>query len=106
MMNEEIKVIREQILKALQEMGVSVKKLILFGSRARGSASKYSDYDFLIVTEQTFKVNEKMDISKKLRTQLAEFAIDFIIKSEEEVVALKNQIGTVVRAAMKEGVVL
>lgn len=105
-MNEEINVVREQILKTLQEMGVSVKKLILFGSRARGSASKYSDYDFLIVTEQTFTVKEKMGISKKLRTQLAEFAIDFVIKSEKEVEVLKGQIGTVVREALKEGVVL
>lgn len=105
-MNKEIETVKELILKTLQEMGVSVNKIILFGSRARGSASKYSDYDFLIITEKTFTIKEKMGISKKLRTQLAEFAIDFVIKSEEEVMALKNQIGTVVREALKEGVVL
>jgi len=44
-----------------------VKNIILFGSRARGDFSKYSDYDFLIITEKTFNIKEKMEIAKTIR---------------------------------------
>lgn len=92
------------IVSTLDQSGVVVKKIILFGSRAKGNINKYSDYDLLIVTEKTFSVREKMGISRKLRIALAEFAVDIIIKSEDEVKVQKDLIGTIVREALKEGV--
>ncbi len=96
--------IKAEILKCLAERGVTVRNIILFGSRARGDFSKFSDYDFVIVIKETLTFKEKMEISKKIRTQLSKYALDVIIKSEQEVEVMKNQIGTVVREALKEGV--
>ncbi|MCL0057329.1 nucleotidyltransferase domain-containing protein [Dehalococcoidia bacterium] len=97
--------IKAEIWECLDEMGVTVKNIILFGSRARGDFSKSSDYDFLIVTEKTFTIKEKMKIAKKIRVVLAEFYIpaDIIIKSEEELENFRHRIGTVTREALKEG---
>ena len=98
--------IKRGIIKTLDEIGIKVNSIILFGSRAREKAAKYSDYDFLIITDKTFTVHEKIKISKKIRTHLSDFPIDVIIKSKSEIETVKNQIGTVAREALKEGVYL
>ena len=49
--SEKIK-IKEAILKTLELLGLGAAKIILFGSRARGDFSKYSDYDILIITKK------------------------------------------------------
>lgn len=101
-----LKDMKSEILKCLDKMGVSVKHIILFGSRARGDSSKYSDYDFLIITDKTYSFKEKMAISKEVNRILARSLIpsDIIINSEEEVEQKKNRIGSVTRYAIKEGV--
>lgn len=104
--DKQIKKIKEEILEHLRQRGIGIENIILFGSRARGIFSQYSDYDLLIITQRTFTIKEKMEISKGLRKRLSRFAIDVIIKSKEEVEVLKNQIGTLVREAIKEGVVV
>jgi hypothetical protein len=52
--------IKSQILMVLGEMGISVEKIILFGSRARGDFSRFSDYDILLIVDRTFTTKEKM----------------------------------------------
>jgi predicted nucleotidyltransferase len=98
--------IKAQILKTLDEMGISAKQIILFGSRARGDYSKNSDYDFLIITEKTFGLKEKMQIASAIRRALAELYVcaDIIINSEEEVKIKKDRIGCVTRYALAEGI--
>jgi len=100
-----IKEIKAEVLKCLNEMGISVRQIILFGSRARGDFSKHSDYDFLIITEKTFSVKEKMQIASTIRKVLAELYVfaDIIINSEEEAEIKKDRIGCVTRYALKEG---
>jgi len=70
--------IKAEILKCLKELGVT----------------------------QTFPIKEKMSIAQKLSQSLARLLIstDIIIKSRPEVERLKQEIGTVVREALKEGV--
>jgi predicted nucleotidyltransferase len=92
------------ILKSLMELGVTVRKIILFGSRASGKASKLSDYDFLIVTEKTYLFPEKMLLSKQVREKLSVYPIDVIIKSVDEFNQQRDEIGTLVREVLKEGV--
>lgn len=100
---EELQRIRNLISKFFEDNGIKIKGIILFGSMARGDFSNYSDYDFLIITERTFTVKEKMEISKKVREHLAKVAVDIILKSQSEIEAQKNQIGTVTREALREG---
>jgi hypothetical protein len=103
-----IEEIKAEILKSLKEMNVSVKRIILFGSRAREDYSKFSDYDFLIITKETLTIKEKMKIAGNIRAALARLyiAADIIINSEEEVELKKNKIGYVTRYAIKEGVTI
>lgn len=44
--------------KTLLQKKISVHKIILFGSRARGDASPYSDMDVVVITEKTLDEQE------------------------------------------------
>jgi predicted nucleotidyltransferase len=92
--------------KALKD--INYEKVILFGSRARGEANIYSDYDILIILKNNITIQEKMQLSAKIRRQLARNGIDadIIIKSTDEVNSHRNRTGSVVRNALAEGVVL
>ena len=106
--NTEISIIKEQILNALQNIGASAQKIILFGSRARKDFTRFSDYDILIITDKTFEINDKMRTSKNIRTYLAKLGldVDVIIKSNHEVEVLKDKPGSIVKNALKEGIAL
>jgi len=106
--NSDIIFIRDYILKTVKDLGASIKKIVLFGSRARKDFTPLSDYDILIITEKPFEINKKMSISKNIRQYLAHSGldVDVIIKSENEVNILKDKPGSIVRNALKEGIAL
>ena len=105
---KEIEVIKQQVLEALDELGISPKKVILFGSMARGEATYDSDCDLLIITGEEYSGREKIKISERIRDRLARLHIpsDIIVSSEREVEYLKDRVGSVVREALREGVPL
>jgi predicted nucleotidyltransferase len=104
----DIKKIKEEILKSVNDMGIRIKNIILFGSRAKGIFKTDSDWDFLIILEKNVSREEKIEIAHIIRKKLAELYVpcDVLIKSEEEVEARKNIIGSVIKSAMKEGIPL
>jgi predicted nucleotidyltransferase len=52
-----------ELKKALMEKFPGhIEKIILFGSRAKGNAGKYSDYDVLIVLKHSFNWKFKNEI--------------------------------------------
>lgn len=82
-------------------------RVLLFGSRARGEADKHSDYDLLIVTNDTFTPRVKMDWENKIRKALVyalKAPFDVIVESENEVTEKKDLTGHIVHYAMKEAV--
>jgi uncharacterized protein len=82
-------------------------KVYLFGSRARGQATKDSDYDLLIVTNDNFAPRVKMDWESKIRKALVsalKAPFDVIVASEKEVDEKKNLTGHIVQYAVREGV--
>ena len=82
-------------------------KVLLFGSRAKGKFSLDSDYDLLIITEETFPPRIKMDWESKIRKTLINtlnMPFDVIIQSKKEVSEKKNLSGHIVYYAMKEAV--
>lgn len=97
---------RKMILDTLST--IRYNRVILFGSRARGEATKWSDYDLLIVLDDDLTVPEKMVLASSLRTELAAKGIDadIILESGNEMDYYKDKIGSVVRQALKEGVAL
>lgn len=107
-MDEKRKEIKEQIMNSLDEMGISFERIILFGSRARGDYNEDSDYDILIVTEETFPFKEKIRISEAVRDRVVKLHIpsDIIIRSHEEVDYFRDKINSVVGEAVQEGIIL
>ena len=100
-MNERI---RRLVAEALQ--GIDHEQVVLFGSRARGDSTTESDYDLLITVRGTLSLSEKIRIFGLVRRCLAHQGIDadIIVKSEAEVEYLRDKIGSVVGAAVAEGV--
>jgi hypothetical protein len=81
-------------------------KVFLFGSRARGQARMDSDYDLLIITNDTFAPRVKMDWESKIRKALVialKAPFDVIIASEREIDEKKNLTGHIVQYAVREG---
>jgi predicted nucleotidyltransferase len=82
-------------------------RIILFGSMAKGTAVKHSDYDLLVISPANIPKQQKMNwrsiISKKLVYAL-DAPIDLLLNSEEEVERKKKLLGNAVRWAMNEGV--
>ena len=98
--------IRGIIAETLGEAGISLSRVILFGSRARGDFNRFSDYDILVIIDRVLEPREKMVLSEKIRDNLVKLHIptDIIVKSEEEVSYYRDKIGSLVREALKEGV--
>ncbi len=78
-----------------------LKKLILFGSRAKGGIHKYSDFDFIIVSDD---FDKKLGRTKNICPAWKEMApADFICLTTEEFNEAKD-LPTVVQLATKEGI--
>jgi predicted nucleotidyltransferase len=101
-------IIRNTILKIFLENNLNIKSIILFGSRARGDFKNNSDWDLLIIVENRLSIKEKRELSKKIRTVLANLNIpsDVIIKSKIEINYFADFIGSITREALKEGIEL
>ncbi len=104
----ERKIIKEVIERIFKSANVEIDKLILFGSRARGDYKKYSDWDLLIVTKRELPRKDRQKLAYLIRKELAEYFIDgdIIIKSENEIEKRKDVIGSIIKSAVKEGVIL
>ncbi len=83
-------------------------RILLFGSRARQDHSDDSDYDFMIITINSFDIQQKRYYQSQLRKKLAKHKIhaDIIIQSEEEIRIKKEIIGHIVRETIKEGIAI
>jgi predicted nucleotidyltransferase len=80
-------------------------KIILFGSRARGTAHEDSDYDILIIKSG---IENKREIAKKLyRNMLGTNAsVDFVIENPETIEKYKDYSGFIYKFILKEGKVI
>jgi predicted nucleotidyltransferase len=84
-------------------------RVMLFGSHAKGTSDKHSDYDILIITKNTMPYAERRELRGKIRTALVKniyAPFDVICHSEEEVSVYKDYYGHIVRYAMQEAVEL
>ena len=96
--------IRETVLANLPG-----SRILLFGSRARGEQDRFSDYDLLIITPQTFTPREKIRWSTLLNHAIfkaLKIPVDLLINSEDEVREKQDLPGHVVRTAVREGIIL
>ena len=102
--NKAISVIKKHIGKN----NLKIKKIILFGSRARGDFNKDSDWDFLVIIDKELSFRDKNKIFVSIKRDLAKLKIptDIIIKSENSFNESKNSTGNISNFAKKEGVIV
>jgi predicted nucleotidyltransferase len=104
-MNEKLNEIKRIIIEELEKENIKVHKIILFGSRARGDFKEDSDWDVLVIVDRKLNFCKKWDIIDRIKLKLARSKIpnDIILKSDLELFENKNNIGSVVYYAIKEG---
>ena len=80
-------------------------RIILFGSQARGTPNYHSDVDLLVVMENG---TDRHDAAVEIRRAVmdAPVAKDIVVTTPDEIERRGNQVGTVIRAALREGVTL
>ncbi len=85
------------------------EKIILFGSRAKGTAEESSDYDFLVIESEPFgeSGSRRKEIGK-LGRALAKFGVptDILLYSPNEIEQRRHWRNGVVSDVLKEGQVL
>jgi uncharacterized protein len=106
-MNKREESIQEKIDKMVRRIVKKFKpeKIILFGSYARGTPSRDSDVDLLIIMPVSGSKREKR-IEIGIALHDIRIPKDIIVATPDEVERRKNLVGTIIRPALEEGKVL
>ncbi len=85
--------------------GFSPRKIILFGSRARGTAAPESDVDLLVVTDRP---GSKRQLAVAIDLALADIRVakDVLVVGTEELDRERDVVGTIAYPAWREGIVV
>lgn len=81
------------------------RRVVLFGSRARGTATPESDVDLLIVLD---RVVDKRRAAIEIRRALSDLPVckDIIVTTPDEIARRGDLTGSVLRPALREGKVV
>jgi predicted nucleotidyltransferase len=98
------KEIRQEIVKRIVEVA-HPRKIVLFGSRARGDATSDSDYDLLVVKDE---IKSRMNESHQIRMALMGLPIfvDVLLRRTEDDIRKQQLHIGLQRSLMEEGIVL
>ncbi len=80
-------------------------RVVLFGSQARGTANEWSDVDLLVVMND---VPDKHRVAVEIRRSLGDLPVskDIVVVTPDEIESRGHMVGTVLRAALREGTVV
>jgi len=101
--------VTEELLKEITEKivrEVNPRKIVLFGSHARGTARVDSDLDFLVVEDGPFNALRSRRAAMTRLWMLfpdVRIPIDFLVYSPEEVAKWENSRNHVIHHAMNDG---
>jgi len=86
---------------------VHPRRIILFGSRAKNTASPSSDYDFLIISDN-LPPNDRYRTMARLWRTLSDFKVpkDFLIYNTTEIERWRRSKNHVIARALNEGKVV
>ncbi len=96
------------IIKDIANKVIPNCRIILFGSRARRDNSIDSDYDFLVISNETIDVRRKRILKSMMRKELAlqKIPADILIQSEEEISSKIEISNHILKQVFKEGIVI
>lgn len=80
-------------------------RIILFGSRARGEAGRWSDVDLLVVLPEVTDKRQAMVATLRALSDLP-VCKDVVVTTPEEIARRGHLVGDVLRSALREGKVL
>lgn len=97
-------IIREETAR----LGVDARRILLFGSRARGEAHPDSDWDFLVLVDRGLERALRLRLEQAIgvRLVLARLPADVLILTTDQFDAYKQDVGHIAYYAHKEGVAL
>jgi len=106
-----LKPISKCILTVFNTGKIQVERILLFGSRAKGTQNRNSDFDILVITSDNLGRTQKSAIAKKIRIGLAKIYLkhkilsgtDIIIRSISESDEFRSRGDTVTAQALNEG---
>jgi uncharacterized protein len=103
---EQLQIITEIIRQECRRQSYTMKKLLLFGSRAAGNETPESDWDFLLVVSEPLTRKVRMQVWLPIDTALSRLGIaaDIIIKSEADYERDRDDIGRTTYYADKTGI--
>jgi predicted nucleotidyltransferase len=83
----------------------SPERIILFGSAARGNAGPDSDLDLLVIKSG---VTHRRKLAQRIYRNLVglETPVDVLVVTPEDVDAFKDEAGTIIGPALREGRVI
>ncbi len=107
-MKSDLKVAKKIIVDEVKKSGLVVRKVILFGSRARGNFSRDSDWDLMVVVKGDLTRERKRSLIANVYKRLAkiDFPCDILVKTEEEFNRMKSIVGSFSYEAEVEGICL
>jgi uncharacterized protein len=82
------------------------KRVILFGSAARGNTNIHSDVDFLVVTKSEVESPRKESVRIRQALDGISMPMDILVISEKRLKELGGQPGLVYREALRGGKVV
>ena len=100
--NTALRIIREIFTRKK----ITIEKIIIFGSRARGDFNKDSDWDFLVIANKEIAIKEKHRLIIQIKRKLAKLGLpnDIIIQSMSKFDSMKSFPGNISYVANVEGV--
>lgn len=94
----------KKIIEILQKE-FNPKRLFLFGSRANGHSHESSDYDFVVVVEETNKNrHENMGHARKAIWEQVDVSADVFVYDQNEFDEWKDELSSIPETALNTGV--
>lgn len=107
-MKERLAQAKAIIQEEVERAGLSLRQVLLFGSRAKGEAQPDSDWDFLVIVDRKPERSLRLHLETRIgvRLVLARMPADVLILSEEEFASQKEDKGYIAYYAARESIVL
>ena len=95
-------------IKVIVRKNISDSQIMLFGSRAREEERSDSDYDILIITEESFSSENKIALRTKIRKELLKegYRADVLLQNKSEIEKKRRLPGHIIRNILKDAVML
>jgi len=99
--------VKRVVLEEAGKLGVSVGRIILFGSRARGDYREDSDYDILVVVFDSIDRGTRRELARRVRTRLVwglRAPVDVIVTSLDKWERYRGMVGHLFYSVEREGI--